>query len=35
MGGKFSLHPNYFALWNFHSQLHIWCPIMSKPVLSM
>ncbi len=27
IGGKTSLGPSYFALYNFHSQLHIWCPI--------
>ncbi len=27
---KISLGCRYFILWNFHSQLHIWCPIMPK-----
>ncbi len=27
---KISLGCNYFFWWNFHSQLHIWCPTMPK-----
>jgi hypothetical protein len=27
---KISLGPSYFVLWNFHSQLSVWCPIMPK-----
>jgi hypothetical protein len=26
IGGKTSLGRNYFALYNFHSQLHVRCP---------
>jgi len=25
-----SLGPGYFVLYNFHSQFHVWCPIMLK-----
>jgi hypothetical protein len=27
IGGKTSLGPNYFTLYNFHSQLHVRCPV--------
>jgi hypothetical protein len=27
IGGKPSLGPSYFLLWNFHSQLRVWCPV--------
>ncbi len=35
IGGKTSLGPSYFVLYNFHSKLRVWCPIMLKlPVIA-
>ncbi len=33
IGGKTSLGPSYFVLYNFHSQLRVWCPILHKPAI--
>jgi hypothetical protein len=30
IGGKTSLGSSYFALQNFRSHLHVWCPIMPR-----